>query len=164
MWYNLPISTKSQKARCIQMSNPTEKAQNSLPLIKKEHRNKVLITLFVLTALAGAGYWAVIAVTSASAPPLALVLRLAYVRFCICRCHCIPSCWVDLCFACQCHFVHCCHCGKLQPRDTHWLLDCSWLGQYWWLAPLLFLAGCGQRRLVTWQRLMDTWCTTLRSL
>ena len=79
MWYNLPISTKSQKARCIRMSHPTEKAQNSLPLIKKEHRNKVLITLFVLTVLAGAGYWAVIAVTSGSAPPLALVLRLAYV-------------------------------------------------------------------------------------
>ena len=79
MWYNLPISTKSQKARCIRMSNPTEKAQNSLPLIKKEHRNKVLITLFVLTALAGAGYWAVVSATGNSAPPVALALRLAYI-------------------------------------------------------------------------------------
>lgn len=61
------------------MSNTTEKTSNSLPLIKKEHRNKVLITLFVLTALAGGGYWAVIAVTSGSAPLVALALRLAYV-------------------------------------------------------------------------------------
>lgn len=61
------------------MSNPTEKAQNSLPLIKKEHRNKVLITLFLLTALAGGGYWAVVAATSSSAPPVALALRLAYI-------------------------------------------------------------------------------------
>ncbi len=61
------------------MSNTTEKTSNSRPLIKKEHRNKVLITLFVLTALAGGGYWAVIAVTSGSAPLVALALRLAYV-------------------------------------------------------------------------------------
>ena len=61
------------------MSNTTEKTSNSLPLIKKEHRNKVLITLFLLTALAGGGYWAVIAVTSGSVPPVALALRLAYV-------------------------------------------------------------------------------------
>ena len=61
------------------MSNTTEKTSNSLPLIKKEHRNKVLITLFVLTALAGGGYWAVVAATSSSAPPVALALRLAYV-------------------------------------------------------------------------------------
>ena len=61
------------------MSNTTEKTSNSLPLIKKEHRNKVLITLFVLTALAGGGYWAVIAATSSSAPPVALALRLAYI-------------------------------------------------------------------------------------
>ena len=61
------------------MSNTTEKTSNSLPLIKKEHRNKVLITLFLLTALAGGGYWAVIAATSSSAPPVALALRLAYV-------------------------------------------------------------------------------------
>ena len=79
MWYNLPISTKSQKARCIRMSSPTEKAQNSLTLIKKEHRNKVLITLFVLTALAGAGYWAVVSATGNSAPPVALALRLVYI-------------------------------------------------------------------------------------
>ena len=79
MWYNLPISTKSQKARCIRMSNPTEKAQNSPPLIKKEHRTKVLITLFVLTALAGAGYWAVVSATGNSAPPVALALRLVYI-------------------------------------------------------------------------------------
>lgn len=49
------------------MSNTTEKTSNSHPLIKKEHRNKVLITLFLLTALAGGGYWAVIAATSSSA-------------------------------------------------------------------------------------------------
>lgn len=61
------------------MSNTTEKTSNSLPLIKKEHRNKVLITLFVLTALAGGGYWAVVAATSSSAPPVALALRLAYI-------------------------------------------------------------------------------------
>ena len=61
------------------MSNTTEKTSNSLPLIKKEHRNKVLITLFLLTALAGGGYWAVIAATSSSAPPVALALRLAYI-------------------------------------------------------------------------------------
>ena len=61
------------------MSNTTEKTSNSLPLIKKEHRNKVLITLFLVTALAGGGYWAVIAVTSSSAPPVALALRLAYI-------------------------------------------------------------------------------------
>ena len=61
------------------MSNTTEKTSNSLSLIKKEHRNKVLITLFLLTALAGGGYWAVIAVTSSSAPPVALALRLAYI-------------------------------------------------------------------------------------
>ncbi len=61
------------------MSNTTEKAHNSLPLIKKEHRNKVLITLFLLTALAGGGYWAVVAATSSSAPPVALALRLAYI-------------------------------------------------------------------------------------
>ena len=61
------------------MSNTTEKTSNLLPLIKKEHRNKVLITLFLLTALAGGGYWAVIAVTSGSAPLVALALRLAYV-------------------------------------------------------------------------------------
>ena len=61
------------------MSNTTEKAHNLLPLIIKEHRNKVLITLFLLTALAGGGYWAVIAVTSGSAPLVALALRLAYV-------------------------------------------------------------------------------------
>lgn len=61
------------------MSNTTEKTSNSLSLIKKEHCNKVLITLFVLTALVGAGYWAVIAATSSSAPPVALALRLAYV-------------------------------------------------------------------------------------
>lgn len=61
------------------MSNTTEKTSNSLPPIKKEHRNKVLITLFLVTALAGGGYWAVIAVTSSSAPPVALALRLAYI-------------------------------------------------------------------------------------
>lgn len=61
------------------MSNTTEKTSNSLPLIKKEHRNKVLITLFLVTALAGGGYWAVIAATSSSAPPVALALRLAYI-------------------------------------------------------------------------------------
>ena len=61
------------------MSNTTEKTSNSLPLIKKEHRNKVLITLFLLTALAGGGYWAVVAATSSSAPPVALALRLAYI-------------------------------------------------------------------------------------
>ena len=61
------------------MSNTTEKTSNSLSLIKKEHRNKVLITLFLLTALAGGGYWAVIAVTSSSALPVALALRLAYI-------------------------------------------------------------------------------------
>ena len=61
------------------MSNATEKTSNSLSLIKKEHRNKVLITLFLLTALAGGGYWAVIAATSSSAPPVALALRLAYI-------------------------------------------------------------------------------------
>ena len=61
------------------MSNTTEKTSNLLPPIKKEHRNKVLITLFLLTALAGGGYWAVIAVTSGSAPLVALALRLAYV-------------------------------------------------------------------------------------
>ena len=61
------------------MSSPTEKAQNSLTLIKKEHRNKVLITLFVLTALAGAGYWAVVSATGNSAPPVALALRLVYI-------------------------------------------------------------------------------------
>ena len=61
------------------MSNTTEKTSNSHPLIKKEHRNKVLITLFLLTALAGGGYWAVIAATSSSAPPVALALRLAYI-------------------------------------------------------------------------------------
>ena len=59
------------------MSNTTEKTSNSLPLIKKEHRNKVLITLFLVTALAGGGYWAVVAATSSSAPPVALALRLA---------------------------------------------------------------------------------------
>ena len=61
------------------MSNTTEKTSNSRPLIKKEHRNKVLITLFLVTALAGGGYWAVIAATSSSAPPVALALRLAYI-------------------------------------------------------------------------------------
>lgn len=61
------------------MSNTTEKTSNLLPLIKKEHRNKVLITLFLVTALAGAGYWAVVAATSSSAPPVALALRLAYI-------------------------------------------------------------------------------------
>lgn len=61
------------------MSNTTEKTSNSLPLIKKEHRNKVLITLFLVTALAGGGYWAVVAATSSSAPPVALALRLAYI-------------------------------------------------------------------------------------
>lgn len=61
------------------MSNTTEKTSNSLSLIKKEHRNKVLITLFLLTALAGGGYWAVVAATSSSAPPVALALRLAYI-------------------------------------------------------------------------------------
>ena len=61
------------------MSNTAEKTSNSLPLIKKEHRNKVLITLFLLTALAGGGYWAVVAATSSSAPPVALALRLAYI-------------------------------------------------------------------------------------
>ena len=61
------------------MSNTTEKTSNSLPLIKKEHRNKVLITLFVLTALVGAGYWAVVSATGNSAPPVALALRLAYI-------------------------------------------------------------------------------------
>lgn len=61
------------------MSNTTEKTSNSLPLIKKEHRNKVLITLFLLTALAGGGYWAVVAATSSSAPSVALALRLAYI-------------------------------------------------------------------------------------
>ncbi len=61
------------------MSNTTEKTSNSLPPIKKEHRNKVLITLFLLTALAGGGYWAVVAATSSSAPPVALALRLAYI-------------------------------------------------------------------------------------
>lgn len=61
------------------MSNTTEKTSNSHPLIKKEHRNKVLITLFLLTALAGGGYWAVVAATSSSAPPVALALRLAYI-------------------------------------------------------------------------------------
>ncbi len=61
------------------MSNMTEKTSNSLPLIKKEHRNKVLITLFLVTALAGGGYWAVVAATSSSAPPVALALRLAYI-------------------------------------------------------------------------------------
>ena len=61
------------------MSNTTEKTSNSLSLNKKEHRNKVLITLFLVTALAGGGYWAVIAVTSSSAPPVALALRLAYI-------------------------------------------------------------------------------------
>lgn len=61
------------------MSNTTEKAHNLLPLIIKEHRNKVLITLFLVTALAGGGYWAVIAATSSSAPPVALALRLAYI-------------------------------------------------------------------------------------
>ena len=61
------------------MSNTTEKTSNSLSLIKKEHRNKVLITLFLVTALAGGGYWAVIAATSSSAPPVALALRLAYI-------------------------------------------------------------------------------------
>ena len=103
MWYNLPISTKSQKARCIRMSNPTEKAQNSLPLIKKEHRNKVLITLFVLTALAGAGYWAVIAVTSGSAPPVALAVRLAYIAALYMP---VPL-YTRLAY--QYHFVRCCH-------------------------------------------------------
>ena len=61
------------------MSNTTEKTSNSLSLIKKEHRNKVLITLFLVTALAGGGYWAVVAATSSSAPPVALALRLAYI-------------------------------------------------------------------------------------
>ena len=61
------------------MSNTTEKTSNSRPLIKKEHRNKVLITLFLVTALAGGGYWAVVAATSSSAPPVALALRLAYI-------------------------------------------------------------------------------------
>lgn len=61
------------------MSNTTEKTSNSRPLIKKEHRNKVLITLFLVTALAGGGYWAVVAATSNSAPPVALALRLAYI-------------------------------------------------------------------------------------
>ena len=61
------------------MSNTTEKTSNSLPLIKKEHRNKVLITLFLVTTLAGGGYWAVIAATSSSAPSVALALRLAYI-------------------------------------------------------------------------------------
>ena len=61
------------------MSNTTEKTPNSRPPIKKEHRNKVLITLFLLTALAGGGYWAVVAATSSSAPPVALALRLAYI-------------------------------------------------------------------------------------
>lgn len=61
------------------MSNTTEKTSNSLSLIKKEHRNKVLITLFLVTALAGGGYWAVVVATSSSAPPVALALRLAYV-------------------------------------------------------------------------------------
>lgn len=61
------------------MSNTTEKTSNSRPLIKKEHRNKVLITLFVLTALVGAGYWAVVSATGNSAPPVALALRLAYI-------------------------------------------------------------------------------------
>lgn len=61
------------------MSNTTEKTPNSRPLIKKEHRNKVLITLFLVTALAGGGYWAVVAATSSSAPPVALALRLAYI-------------------------------------------------------------------------------------
>lgn len=61
------------------MSNTTEKTSNSLPLIKKEHRTKVLITLFLVTALAGGGYWAVVAATSSSAPPVALALRLAYI-------------------------------------------------------------------------------------
>ncbi len=61
------------------MSNTTEKTSNSLPPIKKEHRNKVLITLFLLTALAGGGYWAVVSATGNSAPPVALALRLAYI-------------------------------------------------------------------------------------
>ena len=61
------------------MSNTTEKAHNLPPLIIKEHRNKVLITLFLVTALAGGGYWAVVAATSSSAPPVALALRLAYI-------------------------------------------------------------------------------------
>ncbi len=61
------------------MSNTTEKTPNSRPPIKKEHRNKVLITLFVLTALVGAGYWAVVSATGNSAPPVALALRLAYI-------------------------------------------------------------------------------------
>lgn len=61
------------------MSNTTEKTSNSLSLIRKEHRTKVLITLFLVTALAGGGYWAVVAATSSSAPPVALALRLAYI-------------------------------------------------------------------------------------
>ena len=133
------------------MSNTTEKTPNSRPLIKKEHRNKVLITLFLLTALAGGGYWAVIAATSSSAPPVALALRLAYIAVLY-----MP---VPLYTLLLSRFML----GIPVPFRALLSLRRITAKKYALVAGL-FLAGCGQRLLGTWQRLMDTWCTTSRSL